>query len=66
MIRLNLISVSQSKLTDKDIIIEELRRKLIATENQRDVYKENWEWSAERELKYFTKLQDLGVEPNDN
>jgi hypothetical protein len=66
VINLKLLSAPQLKPIDKDAVIDDLKRKLLATENQRDTYKQNWQWSAEREFKYFNKLTEIGVELDDN
>lgn len=57
---MQLLQAPQFKPIDKDAVIEDLKRKLLATEYQRDIYKENWIDSSKKEYEYYCKLEKLG------
>jgi hypothetical protein len=57
---MKLLNEPKLKPIDKDLVIEELKRRLSATEYQRDVYKENWIEAEKRGFMYFNKLEQFG------
>jgi hypothetical protein len=55
---MKLLSAPQLKPIDKDAVIEDLKRKLSATEYQLEVYKDLYAESEKSAYKYWSELND--------
>jgi hypothetical protein len=58
VINLKFLSTPQHKPIDKDSVIEDLKRKLLATEYQLELYKTLYAESEKSAFKYWSELND--------